>query len=190
MRSLPIFLAWVSTWRYRLSLAATPTVNRSVTITPFVAVCNTLAIVPALSGTCAGPLRRPTLCSQLPGERSGVEVVDEGAPAVDLDHRQPFSVPLLELRDAGDVDLVEVETVLGAHLCERRSGVLAEVAALGVKQNDLRHAQRRGAGGTIGSPGARGRTSGSPAWLGIEPTGQRRLGDSLDRQPVGGQAHR
>ena len=29
IRSLPIFFAWVSTWRYRLRRAATPTVSRS-----------------------------------------------------------------------------------------------------------------------------------------------------------------
>src|SRR4051794_31307552 len=130
MRSFPIFFAWVRTWRYRLSLAATPTVSRSVTVTPCVAVCNTPVIVPARFGTCAGPLRSRTLCVQFADKRGGVEVVDEGSPAVDLDHRQPLAVALLELGHPADVHLFELELVLGAHLCERRLRSLAEVAAV------------------------------------------------------------
>src|SRR4051812_22406482 len=130
MRSLSIFFACVSTWRYRLSRAATPTVNRSVTIAPCVAVCNTAAIVPARSGTCAGPLRGLTLCVQFADERGRVDVVDEGPPSVDLDYRQPLAVALLELGHARDVHLFELEVVLGAHLRERRLRALAEMAPL------------------------------------------------------------
>ena len=41
IRDFPIFRAWVSTWRYRESRAATPTVRRSATYASFRSVCNT-----------------------------------------------------------------------------------------------------------------------------------------------------
>src|SRR6478736_6041966 len=140
MRSLPIFLAWVRTWRYRLRRAATPTVNRSATVTPCVAVCNTATIVPARIIPCVGHLGARTLCEQFPNKRGLVEVVDEGPLAVDLDHRQPLAVALLELRHARDVHLFELELVRSVHLCERVAGALAEVATIGVIDNDPRHA--------------------------------------------------
>src|SRR6476469_3314453 len=143
MRSLPIFLAWVRTWRYRLRRAATPTVNRSATATPCVAVCNTAPIVPARIIPCVGPLEARTLCVQFANKRGLVEVVDEGPLAVDLDHRQPFAVSLLELRHAADVHLREFELVLPAHVCERPANTLAEMAAIGVVENDPPHACSR-----------------------------------------------
>src|SRR6478672_9303569 len=121
MRSLPIFLAWVRTCRYRLSRAATPTVNRSVTPTPScVAVCNTESIVPARLRGCAGGLSATTLCAQIAEVRSLVQVVDERALAVDLDHGQPLAVPSLVLRAAADVDLAQLELVLLPQCCELR----------------------------------------------------------------------
>src|SRR6476646_9239506 len=138
MRSLPIFLAWVRTWRYRLRRAATPTVNRSATAAPCVAVFNTAPIVPARIIPCVGPLEARTLCVQFANKRGLVEVVDEGPLAVDLDHRQPLAVALLELGHAADVHLFEVELVLPAHLCERPAGALAEVAVVCVVNGDVR----------------------------------------------------
>ena len=150
------------------------------------------------------------MCVQFADKRRRVEVVDEGSPAVDLDHRQPFPVALLELRDAGDVHLFELELMLGAHLCERRLRALAEMAAFGVIENDPRHAcarrsrscrpraepgfARREPSIECGRPPkkerAHGETMGSPMRLGIEPPRHGRLGDALDREPVGGEAHR
>src|SRR6476620_7790453 len=136
MRSLPIFLAWVRTWRYRLRRAATPTVNRSATATPCVAVCNTAPIVPARIITCVGPLEARTLCVQFTNKRGLVEVIDEGPLAVDLDHRQPLAVAHLELRHAPDVHLFEVELVLPAHRCKRLARTLAEMAVVCVVNGD------------------------------------------------------
>src|SRR4029079_10985863 len=136
MRSLPIFLAWVRTWRYRLSRAATPTVNRSVTPTPCVAVCNTASIVPARFPGCAGRRSGPTLCAQPPEKRGRVQVVHEGRLAVDLDHGQPFPVAGLEVGVAADVDLAQLELLLLPQLCERGPGPLAEVARLCVVNGD------------------------------------------------------
>src|SRR4029079_180339 len=121
MRSLPIFLACVRTWRYRLRRAATPTVNRSATVTPCVAVCNTPSIVPARIVPCVRPSGARTLCEQFPQEGALVEVVDERPLAVHLAHRKPLAVPLFELRHAADVHLFELEVVLPAHLCERHA---------------------------------------------------------------------
>src|SRR5262245_24969961 len=112
MRSLPIFLACVSTWRYRLSRAATPTVNRSVTPTPCVAVCNTAGIVPGGSIPCVSRFSGPTLCVYPAQECGGVQVVHEGPLAVDLDDREPLAVPRLKLRIAADVDLAESRALL------------------------------------------------------------------------------
>ena len=69
-------------------------------------------------------------------ERFGLDVVREPAPAVDLDDRKPFPIFGLEGRVAPDVDLAQVEAELGmqrAHLFER---ALAQVAVLGVVNDD------------------------------------------------------
>ena len=76
------------------------------------------------------------MCGHLTAERSRVDVVDEGPLAVDLDHRQPFAVLRFELRVAADVDLLEVERNLAAHLPDDCAGTLAEVTALRVIQRD------------------------------------------------------
>src|SRR5437763_16444472 len=98
MRSLPIFLACVSTWRYRLSRAATPTVNRSATATtlsPRLPFVTARALCQRLSGAVAvGSAGQPS------PQRVGRNVVHEGPLAIDLDHRQPFPVAHLELRNA------------------------------------------------------------------------------------------
>jgi hypothetical protein len=51
-----------------------------------------------------------------PAERFGVHVVREDPFAVDLDDGQPFAVAGLELRVAGDVDLLELELLFGSQL--------------------------------------------------------------------------
>jgi len=75
------------------------------------------------------------LCNR-PPQRVGLDVVGETAPAVDLHHGQPLAVFGLEGRVAPDVDLDQIEAELGAqraHLFER---ALAQVAVLGVVNDD------------------------------------------------------
>jgi hypothetical protein len=52
------------------------------------------------------------LC-ELSAERSRLDEVREGALAVDLDHRQPLAVLGLERLVVGDVDLIELEALVG-----------------------------------------------------------------------------
>src|SRR3954447_8198019 len=114
MRSLPIFFACVSTWRYRDRRAATPTVTRfSATRAPSVEeVCNMHEpLCPRLGRTVrvvTKSLRRPEFV-QPPAQRLLVDEVDERALAGDLDDGQPLTVALLEVGDAGDVHLRELE---------------------------------------------------------------------------------
>jgi hypothetical protein len=68
-----------------------------------------------------------------------VHVVDEAPPSVDLDDRDPFPVLHFELLDAVDRDLAQLEAELvarGAHDPPRR---LAEMAAGGGVEDDLRY---------------------------------------------------
>ena len=58
-----------------------------------------------------------------------MDVVGEGALALDLDHRQPLAVASLELGIAADVDLLELERMARTHFVEHGSRPLAEVAA-------------------------------------------------------------
>ena len=57
-----------------------------------------------------------------------MHVVREGPLAVDLDHGQPLAITRLELRLAGDVDLLELEGLLATELGQLRSRALAEMA--------------------------------------------------------------
>jgi hypothetical protein len=68
----------------------------------------------------------------------GVHVVDERPLAVDLDDRQPLPIPSLEFRIPADVDFLELEPELLAHASNRRERALAQVAALGVVDDDFR----------------------------------------------------
>ena len=68
----------------------------------------------------------------------GVHVVDEGALAVDFDHREPFTVPTLQLRDAGDVDLLELERHLLPDALDLAARPLAERAVTADVEGDLR----------------------------------------------------
>jgi hypothetical protein len=73
---------------------------------------------------------------QLATERRRIDVVDEGALAVDLDHGQPLAIPRLQLGVAADVDFAEVEAELVTRLGDDRAGPLAEVAPLRVVEDD------------------------------------------------------
>ena len=73
----------------------------------------------------------------LPAERTGLDEVCERPLAVDLHDRKPLAVAGLELRVAADVDLLEVEPELvprGTYDALRGG---AEVAPLGVVEDDL-----------------------------------------------------
>ena len=76
------------------------------------------------------------MCSDRPPEGLLGHVVEEGAPAVDLHHRQELAVALLELRDAGDVDLLELERELLRNAGDRVPRPLAQVAPAGAEEDD------------------------------------------------------
>ena len=78
------------------------------------------------------------LCNRTP-EGIGLHVVREPAPAVDFDDRQPLAVFRLESRVAGDVHLTQVEPELLPELGDHAAGALAQMAARGVVQHDLRY---------------------------------------------------
>jgi len=66
-------------------------------------------------------------------------MVDEGALAADLDHREPLAVPSFQLRVAGDVDLDELEPELRTRAPERLLRALAQVTPGRVIQRDDDH---------------------------------------------------
>ena len=76
------------------------------------------------------------LCNR-PPERVRLHVVGEAPPAVDLDHGQPFPVFGLERGVAGDVHLAEVEAELVPKVRDHAAGALAEMAPIGVVEDDL-----------------------------------------------------
>jgi hypothetical protein len=76
------------------------------------------------------------LCD-LAAEGVGVHVVRERTLAVDLDDREPLAVALLELGDARDLDLLQIELVLRAELLKLSASAVAEVAIRGVEEGDL-----------------------------------------------------
>ena len=87
---------------------------------------------------CSSSYDSAVACATARRKASTLNVVGEAPSAVDLDDRQPLPVGLLEGLVAGDVDLAQLEAELVAqrpHLLER---ALAEVAALGVVDDDLR----------------------------------------------------
>ncbi|HEY6067312.1 MAG TPA: hypothetical protein VIU81_01370 [Gaiellaceae bacterium] len=73
------------------------------------------------------------MCSQFAPKRIRVDVVDKRPLAVDLDHREPFPVPGLELLISADVDLLE----RGAACLDDGPRALAEMAARRVVEDDL-----------------------------------------------------
>ena len=80
-----------------------------------------------------------SLCSrQLAPERLRLDVVGADSFAVDLDHGNQLAVARLELGFAVDQDLGELEPELVAKLEELGTRPFAEVAPLGLVQNDSR----------------------------------------------------
>jgi hypothetical protein len=75
------------------------------------------------------------LCELSP-QRFGLHEVREGTFAVDLDDRQPLSVASLQLRVAGYVDLLELESLLGTRCSKHTVCSRAEVAAGSVVEDD------------------------------------------------------
>jgi hypothetical protein len=75
---------------------------------------------------------------QLPAEGGRVDVVHERALAADLDDREPLPIAGLELRIARDVHLRQLERELVAQPGDDCARPLAEVASLGVVEDDLR----------------------------------------------------
>ena len=69
-------------------------------------------------------------------EGRGVDEVDEGPLAGDLDNGEPLPVALLELWISRDVDLVERVAELGEEHC---AGSFAEVTIGRVVENDVGH---------------------------------------------------
>src|SRR5438034_2718241 len=59
------------------------------------------------------------------------DAVDADSLAFELDHRDPFAIGALELRDPGDVDLVDLEAELGLQAPEVGARELAEMAVAG-----------------------------------------------------------
>jgi hypothetical protein len=68
-----------------------------------------------------------------------VHEVREGTLAVDLDDGQPLSVTSLQLRVAGDVDLLELERLVGTRGLDHPPGRRAEMAASRVVEDDARY---------------------------------------------------
>src|SRR5215475_12508658 len=126
----PIFRACVSTWRYRDRRAATPTFKRSATRPPSFDFVTPFSVLASPSGA--------RLCNR-PAQRVGVHVVDETAPAVDLDHRDPLPVGGLELVVAVDRDLLQLEAEFVAGRGDDAPGRLAEVAARSGEEDDFRY---------------------------------------------------
>ena len=71
-------------------------------------------------------------------QRGLLDPVHRDAVAVDLDHRDPLPVAALELRDAGDVDLVDLEAELRRESRELAARPLAQMAVAGNVERDGR----------------------------------------------------
>ena len=80
-----------------------------------------------------------SLCSrQLAPERLGLDVVSADPLAVDLDHGNQLAIARLELGVTVDRDLGELEPELVAKLEELRVRPFAEVASLGLVEDNPR----------------------------------------------------
>ena len=64
-------------------------------------------------------------------------MVRKTSPAVDLDHRQPGAVRLLEGGIAGNVDLPQLEVELVAQLAHLLERTLAQMATRRMEDGDL-----------------------------------------------------
>jgi hypothetical protein len=74
---------------------------------------------------------------ELATQRSLVDEVHERALPVDLDHRKPLAVARFELGIAADVHLLELEAELAPKALDRFARTRAEMAAVGVVEDDL-----------------------------------------------------
>ena len=72
----------------------------------------------------------------LPAERLRLDEVRERPFAVDFHDRKPLAVPRLELRVAADVDLLQLEPELVSRRVDDPPCGCAEVAPLGVEEDD------------------------------------------------------
>src|SRR6266699_6614682 len=144
IRSLPIFFDWVRTWRYRLSRAATPTPSRSLATSVRSEVCNTARAfcqfrsVRRLGMSQTRRFGRRLCSRELAPERLGLDVVGADALAVDLDDGDQLAVARLQLGVALDRDLDQLEPQLVTKLGELCLRPPAEVAALGLVEDDPR----------------------------------------------------
>ena len=156
---MPIFRAWVSTCRYLLRRAATPTVRRSATGSP----CRQFV---TNRHDCASGSRAPvagTALGEAVAQRVGVDEVRERRLAVDLDDGQQLPVARLERRLAGDVDDIELDPRVAADLLQNLERAYAEAAAgSGVERDPV-------CGQSPPSVTDRGRASSSPR----RPAGRR-----------------
>src|SRR5262249_29206409 len=139
IRSLPIFRDCVSTWRYRDSRAATPTVKRSATELLGSEACNNGGSCISHGQSRVAVRSCVTLCRNFAAECGLVDVVDESAVAVDLHHREPLAVRGFEVRVAADVDFLQLERQLGVDAGDDVPRSLAEVATGGVVQPNELH---------------------------------------------------
>jgi hypothetical protein len=87
------------------------------------------------------PLGAPSLC-ELSAQGLRRDEVRERALAVDLHHRQPLPIAGLELGIARDVDLPELEWLLGPDRLEHAARRVAQVALRSVIENDSDYGYR------------------------------------------------
>jgi hypothetical protein len=80
-----------------------------------------------------------SLCGQGAPEPLRGDVIDEHPPAVDLDDGEQLAVTRLEFGVAFDVDLLELEAELGAHLSHGVPRALAQVTARGPVEPNSRY---------------------------------------------------
>jgi hypothetical protein len=76
------------------------------------------------------------LCSEPAAQRLGGNVVDERTLTVDLDHRQPFAIPQLELGIPGNIHFPELELAVLPRSVQHRASPLAEMATGRGVEND------------------------------------------------------
>jgi hypothetical protein len=77
------------------------------------------------------------LCGYFAAESSWIHVVDESALAVDLHDGEPLPVTRLQLGIAVDLDFLQLERDLLAYLRDDLPRALAQMAGLGVVEDDL-----------------------------------------------------
>ena len=131
---MPIFFAWVRTWRYRLRPSGDadrqPISRRGLAaefVTPHKDSCIS---APLLASGCYKVPSQESACASLAPQCIGWHEVDERLLAVDLDDRKQLAVARLELGVAVDRDLLELEAELVPQRRDGRPRTLAEVAAL------------------------------------------------------------